>query len=81
MEQPHPVKLSSLKLPKSPEEWAEADHLPSAVTSLVLQATTAEEKNICLCNGIYEVLASRFGTQPPPCPQRRRSLSGSMTEH
>ena len=77
-QQPHPVILPSLKLPKSSEEWAETNHLLSAVTSSVLQATTAEEKNICLCNGIYEVLASRFVTRPPPCPQRRRK---SLRQH
>ena len=71
-QQPHPGILPSLKLPKSSEEWTEANRLLSAVTSSVLQATTAEEKNICLCKGTYEVLASRVGTRPPPCPQRRR---------
>ena len=54
------VPLKRLRLPKSNEEWAEADHLLSAVALLVLQATTAEEKNARLCKGIYDVLANRF---------------------
>ena len=36
---------------------------------LVLQATNAQEKNAHLCKGIYDVLANRFGTRPPPGPQ------------
>ena len=63
------VPLKRLRLPKSSEEWAEADQLLSAVAPLVLQATTAEEKNTCLCKGIYDVLANRFGTRPPPGSQ------------
>jgi len=63
------VPLKRLRLPKSNEEWAEADQLLSAVVLLVLQATTAEEKNAHLCKGIYDVLANRFGTQPSPGPQ------------
>ena len=59
-----------LKLPRTPEEWEEADILLSAVTLSVLQATTAEEKNSCLCTGVYDVLASRFGTRSLPHPQK-----------
>ena len=55
-----------LKLPRSPEEWEEADRLLSSVTVSVLQASTAEEKNSCLCAGIYDVLSSQFGTRAPP---------------
>ena len=54
----------SLRLPKTAEEWDEANALLSAVTSLVLQAITVEEKNIALCDGIYNTLSSRFGVQP-----------------
>ena len=53
-----------LKLPRTPEELVEADNLLSAVVLSVLQATTAEGKNSCLCTGVYVVLASRFGTRP-----------------
>ena len=42
----------SLRLPKTPEEWDEANALLSVVTSSVLQATTVEEKNTILCDGI-----------------------------
>ena len=55
-----------LKLPRSPEEWEEADRLLSSVTVSVLQASTAEEKNSSLCAGIYGVFFSPFGTRAPP---------------
>ena len=61
-----------LKLPKSVEEWEEADSLLlSTVVLAVLHAILAEEKSSCLCEGVYDVLASRFGTGPSPCTQRR----------
>ena len=59
-----------LRLPKSPEEWEEADYLLSSVTSSVFQASTAEEKNNCLCAGIYNIFSYRFGTRAPPRPQK-----------
>ena len=45
-----------LRLPKSAEEWAEAEQLLSAVATSVLQATTAEEKNLCLSSSMREHL-------------------------
>ena len=63
-----------LKLPITPEEWEEADHLLSAVVPLVLQAITAEEKNSCLCTAIYDILSTRFGTH---APSRSQNLSHS----
>ena len=62
--------FNPLRLPKSPEEWEEADHLLSSATSSVFQASMAEEKNNCLCAGIYNILSSRFGTRAPPWPQK-----------
>ena len=59
-----------LRLPTSTEEWAEADHLLSAS---VLQAPTAEEKNLCLCSAVYDVMADRFETRSAPCTRRQQS--------
>ena len=60
-----------LKLTKSVEEWEEADSLLlSTVVPAVLHAVSAEE-NSCLCEGVYDVLASRFRTGSSPRPQRR----------
>ena len=42
----------------------------SSVTSSVFQASTAEEKNNCLCAGIYNILSYCFGTRAPPWPQK-----------
>ena len=38
---------------------------------MVLDAISAEDKNSCLCNGVYDVLVSHFGTRPPPQSQRK----------
>ena len=48
--QPVPFKRT-LKLPKSTEEWEEADRMLVAVAASVSLAVTAEEKNSCLCEG------------------------------
>ena len=53
----------SLRLPKTAQEWDEANVLLSAVTPSVLQAITGEEKNTTLCDGIYNILSSRFWVQ------------------
>jgi hypothetical protein len=49
-----PYSKQSLRLPKSSEEWDEANLL---LTPSVLQATTIDEKNNILTNGIYDILA------------------------
>ena len=69
-----------LQLPRSSEEWEEADRLLSSVTLSVLQASTAEEKNSCLCAGIYDVLSSRFGTRAPTKPKHHPTKS-SLKQH
>ena len=43
--------LHSLRLPKSSEEWDEANLLLSVITPSVLQATSIDEKNNILTNG------------------------------
>ena len=69
-----------LQLPRSSEEWEEADRLLSSVTLSVLQASMAEEKNSCLCAGIYDVLSSRFGTRAPTKPKHHPTKS-SLKQH
>ena len=54
-----------LRLPRNPEEWDQANSILSAVAAASLEAISAEEKNSCLCGGIYEALANRFGTTDP----------------
>ena len=54
-----------IKLPRTSEEWEEADYLPSTVTPLVLQPIMAEEENECLCTAVYDILSAHFGTRPP----------------
>ena len=59
-----------LRLPRSPEEWEEADFLLSSISTSGLQASSAEEKNSCLCAGVYNILSGRFGSRAPSQPQR-----------
>ena len=66
-----------LKLPKTTAEWDEADSLLYAVTLSVQQAITAEEKNSTLCAGVYDVLASRFGTLLRP----RKQMQSRPRQH
>ena len=74
----HRFKLP-IKLPKTLEEWKEADQLLSAVVPSVLHAITAEEKNACLCDAVYDILAARFGTKPPSRPQKL--LKSRLKQH
>lgn len=55
------------RLPRNPGGvgWA----ILSAVAAASLQVISAEEKNSCLCGGIYEALANRFGTMDPKLHQ------------
>ena len=68
-----------LRLPRTPVEWEEANHLLSSVTQSVLQAITAEEKNTCLCTGIYDILSARFGTRSPS--RHRKQLQSKFRQH
>ena len=64
-----------IKLPKSTEEWEQADFLiQSTVVPLVQNAVSAEDKNKCLCNGVYDVLSSHFGTRPLVQSQRKAEV-------
>ena len=58
-----------LRLPSTSEKWEEADHPLSSVSASVLCAGTAEEKNSCLCTGVYNILSACFGTRAPPTMQ------------
>ena len=62
-----------LRLPKTAEEWDEANTILSVVTSATLQAISAEEKSTCLCAGIYDLMASRFGARPFKSQHPKRS--------
>ena len=69
-----------LKLPRRPEEWVEADCLLQAVVvPAVLQANSAEAKNVLLSERTYELLAAQFGTYPPSRAQRR--LQANLKRH
>ena len=67
-----PTYKTPHKLSMSTEKWEEADCLmQSAVVPMVLDVISAEDKNSCLCNGVYDVLISHFGTRPSPRSQRK----------
>ena len=69
-----------LKLPKTAEEWEEADRMLMAVAASVSQSVTAEEKNSCLCEGIYNAIANNFGTRRPPA-SRPNSAQTKIKHH
>ena len=57
------TQLPRLKLPQSPDEWAEADlYMHTSVVPLVLMQSDVEAMNNSLCNGIYAYFSSRHGT-------------------
>jgi len=61
-----------LRLPKTTEEWDEANLLLQAeVVPAVLQASSSEEKDSILTTRTYEVLANHFGVRPPSKAQGR----------
>ncbi len=69
-----------IMLPKTSDEWAEADSLLEAqVIPLVLQAATPEEKNSILCDLAYDALKERFGVKPLPRAQRK--LQQKLKQH
>ena len=53
-----------LRLPTTPEEWEDVDVLLSSIVPSVQQAISVEEKNTALCEGIYNIMNSRFGVRP-----------------
>ena len=80
--QPHPspqphvsvplvaTQLPALKLPESAEEWSEVDRvLAESVVPAVLAATTVDDKNDALCQGIYQLFANQFGCASPHKPR------------
>ena len=69
----------SLRLPKTSQEWDEADSLLSAVTPIVIQAISAEEKNTVLCDAIYTIMSSRFGVKPGH--QSRNHSKNNLKQH
>ena len=57
-----PSTLDPFFCPKNNQEWEEADeHLRSIVVPAVLTATSVDERNHVLCQGIYNYFAGRFG--------------------
>ena len=63
----------SLKLPKSSEEWDEANILVSAIAQSVTRATTVEETNTFLCDSSPAVLGLSHSSAP------RQDLSQSLS--
>ena len=52
-------------LPKTTEEWSQANEmLKQLVVPTVMVETDLEKKNETLCGGVYSVFASSFGTKP-----------------
>ena len=80
-QQNRPVSQSSfppqhricLRVPKTAEEWKLADDaLSQSVIPAVLSATTVDEKNRILCEGVCQYFSQRFGTCQPRAKTRQR---------
>ena len=68
-----------LKLPKTTEEWAEADHLLAQVTPVVTACVLGEDKSNILASQIYHILSERFGTRS--LPRSRKRSQGQLRLH
>jgi len=56
--------LPPFKTPRYPDEWAEVDsELVQRLLPAVINATSPDEKDSILCQGIYEYMATKFGVQ------------------
>ena len=56
--------LNPFSCPTSAEEWVKVDQdMARLVVPAVLAATSVEEKNQLLCNGIYNYFSSKYGTR------------------
>ena len=61
---PYSDFLNPFNCPTSAEEWARAyQEMARSVVPTVLAATSVEEKNQLLCNGIYNFFSSSYGTR------------------
>ena len=59
-----PKDKDPFNCPRNDEEWFEADkQLAHCVVPLVLSATSVEEKNKILCDGIHLYFTSKYGTK------------------
>jgi len=63
-----------MKLPKSNEEWMEANQFfETMLVPAVIATSSPEEKNSILANGIYDYFVSRYGTKKAQQRRSRRS--------
>ena len=68
-----PQLLPPFKTPRTPEEWAEVDsEFAQSLVPAAISAASPEEKNLILCQGIHEVMTTKFGAQPPRKPRNNR---------
>lgn len=75
-----PSMLRPFNCPCSEEEWADANqHFASMVVPAVLSATTVDEKNQVLCEGIYSYFSGRYGTRAKKSRSSRKRRGGSQS--
>ena len=60
---PIPTPLTPFRTPSSKEEWEDLAELAQCLVPTVLAATSPEEKNAILCQGMYGCMVSKFGTR------------------
>ena len=71
-----------LRLPRTDEEWEEADaHFAAYLVPHILGASGVDDKNDMLCSGVYEYFATKYGTRAFRCQKKRAHRKSSQLRH
>ena len=72
-------RVPPLKLPKTTDEWVEANQLLTQVLPAVVRCSSVEDKSRVLGELTYSLLRERFGCRPLPRARKRRQ--GQERQH
>ena len=84
--QHQPTQLPPIILPRTSQEWDEANsYLSTTVVPAVIQASSTEEKNRVLCDGVYQYFSQCYGTKsfsqkPKKRPRRHARHLKDLTQ-
>ena len=68
--------VAKLRLPSSDKEWRDANlYFSLHVTSMVIDATDIELKNLSLSEGIYKYFAATYGTHTKKSQSQNLSVT------
>ena len=67
------LKPTPFKTPKYTEQWEEVDlELAQYIDHVAISATSLEEKHSLLCQGIYNIMMTKFGMKRVASNQKKR---------